>query len=294
MELISSRCKICNSRNLIYFAHTAKCSSCGVLLNYPYPEISRENIEGKKTIITKEEIEKEQNESLDWHIKSGERNHNNFTSMAKFALTEIDREKNLTVLDYGGGGGQFSLVAKSLFPKINTYIIDLNDYRLLNIYKPLNNQIKYSDFNKSKIKFDVIFMNDVYEHVTYPIDVLKNLRKKLNPGGRIFIDTPCSFWLYSITKIFSKTIYTKLLRGTVDFDHQQIWSEKSFKISVEKAGFKILKYKTLSEYTQPADFYLKNMKIKNPFILFLGHIFYKLAPFIAKNKIMSVIQKYEN
>ena len=129
---------------------------------------------------------------------------------------------------------------------------------------------------------------------TVNMELSSNLREKLNPGGRIFIDTPCSFWLYPITKIFSKKIHTKLLKGTVDFDHQQIWSEKSFKLSVEKAGFKILKYKTLSEYTQPADFYLRNMKIKNPFILFLGYAFYKLSPLIAKNKIMSVIQKYEN
>jgi hypothetical protein len=30
-------CKICGSRNLKSFAHTAKCANCGVLLYYPYP-----------------------------------------------------------------------------------------------------------------------------------------------------------------------------------------------------------------------------------------------------------------
>ena len=29
-------CKICNSSRLAIFAHTAKCKSCGVLLNFPY------------------------------------------------------------------------------------------------------------------------------------------------------------------------------------------------------------------------------------------------------------------
>ena len=211
--------------------------------------------------------------------------------MTKFALSEKDIDNKFTILDYGGGGGQFSLVAKSLFPGINTFIVDLNDYRLLNVYKPLNNQIKYSDFKESNIKFDFIFMNDVYEHLTYPIEVLKLLRTKLKPGGRIFIDTPCTFWLYTVTKIFSKRIHTKPLRGTFDFDHQQIWTDKSFKISIESAGFKIIKYKTLCEFTQPADFYLKNTKINNPITLMLGNLFYKYSSFLAKNKIMSVIKK---
>ena len=134
-------------------------------------------------------------------------------------------------------------------------------------------------------------MNDVFEHLTFPVEVLKLLRKKLKKGGRIFIDTPCTFWLYPITKIFSKTIHKKLLRGTVDDNHQQIWTKKSFKFAVKSSGYKIKKYITLSEYTQPADFYLKNMKINNPIILLLGYIFYFLAPLIARNKIMSVIEK---
>ena len=291
MELTPKICKICNSNNLVYFAHTARCKNCSVLLNYPYPIVSREEKSAQKTLFTNEEIKKQQEIELDWQKESGERNHDNFTAMAKFALSEKDIYSKFTILDYGGGGGQFSLVAKSLFPEINTFIVDLNDHRLLDSFKPLNNQIKFIDFKENNIKFDFIFMNDVYEHLTYPINVLKLLRTKLKSGGRIFIDTPCTFWLYPITKIFSKRIYTKLLRGTVDFDHQQIWTYKSFKISIEKAGYKIIKYKTLSEFTQPADFYLRNMRINNPIVLMLGHLFYKYSSFIAKNKIMSVIKK---
>ena len=291
MELIPKICKICNSKNLLYFAHTARCKDCSVLLNYPYPIVSREEKVARQNLFTNEEIDKQQKIEIDWQKESGERNHDNFTAMTKFALSEKDIDNKFTILDYGGGGGQFSLVAKSLFPEINTFIVDLNDYRLLNSYKPINNQIKYADFKEKNIKFDFIFMNDVYEHLTNPIEVLKLLRTKLKPGGKIFIDTPCTFWLYPITKIFSKKIYTKLLRRTVDSDHQQIWTSKSFKISIKRAGFEIIKYKKLSEFTQPADFYLKKMKINNPIILMLGHLFYKYSSFIAKNKIMSVIKK---
>jgi 2-polyprenyl-3-methyl-5-hydroxy-6-metoxy-1,4-benzoquinol methylase len=132
-------------------------------------------------------------------------------------------------------------------------------------------------------------MNDVFEHVSFPVEVLTTLRSKLKEGGRIFIDTPCHFWLYPVTKILSKKIHTKLLNGTVDFDHQQIWSQASFEVAVKKAGLKVQKITRLSEYTQGADFYLNNMKIEKGVVRLAGKIFFWLAPYIAKNKIMAVV-----
>jgi len=209
--------------------------------------------------------------------------------MALYALSDLDRQINLQVLDYGGGGGQFALVLKSLFPRADIYIVDMQNARLLDQFRPLNIQIKFEDFESNPLKFDYIFMNDVFEHVSDPVGVLKTLRIKLNNGGRIFIDTPRHFWLYSVTKFFSKKIHTKLLRGTVDHDHQQIWSKRSFKIAINSAGFRIQKFSRLSEYTQGADFYLNNMGIKSGTARYAGKFFYFMAPLIARNKIMAVV-----
>ena len=282
-------CKICGSKNLSFFADTASCLDCGVLLCFPYPEVREEKFLKKRDILTGIEREKAQAHSLNWHLNSGDRNHHNFTNMALFALNSADRHKELSVLDYGGGGGQFALVLKSLFPKTDITIVDMNNERLLDEFRPLNNQIKFEEFKDDTLKFDVIFMNDVFEHVSDPVGVLRTLRSKLNSGGRIFIDTPCHFWLYPFTKFFSKKIHTKLLNGTVDYDHQQIWSRKSFEVAVKQAGMKVQKFSRLSEYTQGADFYMNNMKISNGIIRLAGHIFFRLAPFIAKNKIMAVV-----
>ena len=132
-------------------------------------------------------------------------------------------------------------------------------------------------------------MNDVFEHVSDPLEVLKTLHSKLNHGGKIFIDTPCQFWLYPLTKVFSKKIHTKLLEGTVDFDHQQIWSEKSFEVVIKKAGMSIRKYSVLTEFTQDADYYLNGMKINSGVVRLAGKIFFWLAPLMARNKIMAVV-----
>lgn len=281
-------CKICTSKNVSFFAHSAKCLDCKVLLNFPYLEPREIDYLLKHSSPLKyNEIQKT---SFDWHIQSGARNHHNFTKMASFCEEYISSGGEVEILDYGGGGGQFALVLKSLYPKSNCTLVDMVDDRLMEIYQPMNNQVKFSDFENNKKKFDFIFMNDVFEHLTFPFETLEMLKGKLKLNGMIFIDTPCTFWLYPVTKIFSKTIYKRLLCGTLDADHQQIFSTQSFYTISSKAGYDVLRYKRLSEYTQPYHFYLDNMGITNPLLRLLGKIFVLLSPLIARNKIMAVIR----
>jgi 2-polyprenyl-3-methyl-5-hydroxy-6-metoxy-1,4-benzoquinol methylase len=134
-------------------------------------------------------------------------------------------------------------------------------------------------------------LNDVFEHVRDPEFVLKQLAGKLKSGGKLFIDTPKQFWIYPVTRVVSKSLYTKVLNGTVSIAHLQIWSKKSFELVVRKSGLKISKYKEISEYTMPAGFYLKNMGIANPILKLLGFVFYRNAKWFAKNKIVCVLSK---
>jgi hypothetical protein len=124
-------CKICGSQDMTIFAHTATCKNCGVLLAYPYPESDEILFQSGKNRDNIADFNKIKEEKLQWHINSGHMNHNNFTSMTQFALDEKDRDKGIKVLDYGGGGGQFSLVLKSLYPLADSYIVDIEDNKLL-------------------------------------------------------------------------------------------------------------------------------------------------------------------
>ena len=277
-------CKICSAASLSVFAHTAKCTQCGVLLCFPYPK----DDEWEKNLRGDEEINRQM---LKWHLNSGSRNHHNFTRMAEFALSDDDRYRDIRILDYGGGGGEFALVLKSLFPLSETYIVDVADAKLLDHFRPLNRQIRFKDFPGDETRFDFIFMNDVFEHVNDPLGILTQLHSKLaNSESKIFIDTPCQFWIYPLTKVLSSRLHTKILTGTVDYDHQQIWSRNAFETIVRKAGFTIDKYVETSEFTQPAGFYMKNMGIRNPVLRMVGRLFYRFAPVLARNKIMSVIR----
>lgn len=281
------KCKICGSPSLVIFAHTAKCGSCGVMLYYPYPADDSQlvlNGAGKKWPRA---------QVLNWYSKSSFYNHANFTNMIRFAMDESYKGRKLDILDYGGGGGQFALICKSHFPEANVYITDISDESLLPEWSASNVQIPFRTFSEDAARFDFIFLNDVFEHVSDPVLVLKQLAGKLKTGGRLFIDTPMQFWMYPFAGFVSKSLYAKILRGTVSISHLQIWSKKSFELVVRQSGLRIVKYEESSEYTMPADYYMKNMGVTNPILKLAGRVFYRNAKWLAKNKIVCVLSSQD-
>jgi ubiquinone/menaquinone biosynthesis C-methylase UbiE len=275
-------CKICGSLNLTIFAHTAACRDCGVLLYWPYPASDVELVQGNGKPWPTDHAKR-------WYSQASFYNHTNFTNMLRFATDESFKARKLDILDYGGGGGQFALVCRSHFPDATVFITDISDTALLEEYRPLNVQIPFCAFAGDQHTFDVIFLNDVFEHVSDPRLVLQQLAAKLKPGGRIFVDTPKQFWIYPVSKVLSSALYTKVLRGTVSTAHLQIWSRASFALVVKAAGLSVLKYEEASEYTMAPAYYLDNMGIKNPVLRFAGRLFYRHARYLAKNKIISVL-----
>ena len=277
------KCKICGSPDLALCEHTARCSACEVLLYYPYPD-------DDDTLVS-DGVGKDWNREnvLQWYSASSFFNHSNFTHMLRFTMDESCKGKKLKVLDFGGGGGQFALVCKSHFPEATVYITDISDMSLLDEWKDSNVQIPFAKFDADDTKFDFIFLNDVFEHVSDPAKVLKQLAGKLTPNGQMFIDTPKQFWIYPVTKKLSRSLHKKILKGTVSTAHLQIWSKRAFELVVRESGLSIRKYDEISEYTMPANFYLESMGVRNPLIRFAGRVFYGNAKWLAKNKILSVV-----
>ena len=67
--------------------------------------------------------------------------------------------------------------------------------------------------------------------------------------------------------------------------------EKAFDLVVEKSGLRVEKYSETSEYTMPANYYLRNMGIDNSFMRLLGRAFYSNSKYLAKNKILAVLTR---
>ena len=270
-----NQCKICKSIDLVIVDHTAKCRSCGVLLYYPYPTQKKPPKVDFKL----------------WYGQSFEKNIKNFTNIILYAADKSKVNKELRVLDYGGASGQFALIFKSLFPVSKVYLVDIVDESLFKEFRPMNKQIKFSNFEKDRTKFDLIFLNDVYEHVEDPIQLLSTLRKKLNPSGIIFVDTPKQFWIYPFFNTIFKPIYKKILKGTVSKSHLQIWSNKSFEKSVKLSKLKIKRIDFLSELTMDTDIYLKQMGLDFLLLKLFVRIISQPLIFTFKNKIYAVLEK---
>jgi len=274
-------CKICGLTDLNIFAHTAKCGDCGVLLYYPYP--------------VKELVEyPDPDSAYNWYSRASNSNYNIFRNAVNFTVSDADKNKIISILDFGGGGGQFALSCKFFMPKCTVYIVDVSDVALLEEWRSMNRQIKFSDFEEDQTKFDYIFLNDVFEHLPDPLGTLKTLNKKLAAGGRVFINTPRQFWIYPLSKLFSKTIYKKVLRGTVSEAHLQIWSFQSLSKIIRDSGFEIVKYEEAYEMTMDPDFYLQNMGFNNRIIQLIGRTIFHVVKIFIRNKFFCVLKPAEN
>ena len=295
LYLNNKLCKICKLDRLKIRYHVAICENCGVLLYYPYPESDKSILQNKKynkdNIASNDDIQEIQRKQLEYIKNSGNLNIAIFKNIINFSIPKQLANKKLDILDYGGGSGQFASIFKNLHPNSQVYLTDLYDEKLLDKYKQYNKQIKFLEFDENDIQFDYIFLNDVFEHLSDPDEVLQLLKNKLKgKDSRIFIDTPKKFWIYGFSSFFNQKIYKKILNGTVDQDHQQIWSKKSFYLITKNSGLLVDKYKQVTEFTQPASFYLNAMKIENIFLRILGRIFYFFSPLIARNKIISTLK----
>jgi 2-polyprenyl-6-hydroxyphenyl methylase/3-demethylubiquinone-9 3-methyltransferase len=84
-----------------------------------------------------------------------------------------DLNKDLMILDYGGGKGGFSEFLRQ------------EGFKNVVSYDPF-----FSDFNRMpEIKFDIVTCFEVIEHVPFPMDVIENLSNLVKDTGLVLIGT---------------------------------------------------------------------------------------------------------
>ncbi len=102
------------------------------------------------------------------------------------------------LLELGAGNGTITKAILKQSPRIVEYTAsDLSENRLVAIKEQLNDSrlniqqidVENFDFGTSK-KVDGIIMVALIEHLIDPIRAMKEIRKALNPGGVVYIDTP--------------------------------------------------------------------------------------------------------
>lgn len=146
-------------------------------------------------------------------------------------------KKNTKILDVGCYDGSF---LKMLPNSINKFGIDI-DKKIISEAKKKNRQIKFFCQNfekfKSKIKFDIIVMMHVLEHLNNPLDVLKNLKKVSNINSKLIIEVP-----------ILENHKTNQLDGFITVQHTTHFTENSLSNIMLKSGWKIIDKKKIQKY----------------------------------------------
>jgi SAM-dependent methyltransferase len=146
-------------------------------------------------------------------------------------LKKIKFLSSSNILEVGSGtGGNLEMLSK--FGKV--YAFEKN-IEALNITKSQNNHKKIritqgscpSKIPYSRIKFDLICLFDVLEHIADDKKTLINLKNKLKVSGKIVLTVPAYEWLFGPHD-------TKL-------HHKRRYSEKKIEAIIKDANLKIVK-----------------------------------------------------
>jgi SAM-dependent methyltransferase len=158
------------------------------------------------------------------------------------AARDIKKNNYKTLLDIGCGEGAFLDLIKNRVPSIELFGYEINT-SAADTAKNKGYRIFDSDIfkNNDNIKFDVITVFQVIEHLKNPIEFLISLRKLLNKDGILIISAPnsrgpISYFNDSLTELPPH--------------HLSKWSSKSFLKGMKNIDYTVLKieYEPLPSY----------------------------------------------
>ncbi|NEV94014.1 class I SAM-dependent methyltransferase [Psychroflexus sp. YR1-1] len=95
--------------------------------------------------------------------------------------------------------------------------------------------------------FDVIYFNDVLEHLIDPYSVLENMKKKLTPNGQIISSIPNIRYHSAMISLVLKKDWKYQESGVMDHTHLRFFTKKSIKRMYEDLGFKIIMHKGINK-----------------------------------------------
>jgi 2-polyprenyl-3-methyl-5-hydroxy-6-metoxy-1,4-benzoquinol methylase len=186
------------------------------------------------------------------------------------------------ILEIGPGSGQLlkQLIRFTKAKKKNIFFLENNKISYNNLKKK-GFKSYFGVYEKLKIKnkFDIIIMNQVFEHFKNPKKIIKKLNSNLKKNGLIYLETPSFDFLYKKNKNF------KFWGGLHAPRHMYIYNMSSIKKVFEEKFFSVIKIQPIiSPYLLYETFKakLKNGKnnalliflnLKNPIIIILLIIF---------------------
>lgn len=155
-----------------------------------------------------------------------------------------------TVLDVGCGKGAMSSALKKKFDLEVWGVEFMEDEAKMarnKLDRVINDTIEKSIEKLPEEYFDVIYFNDVLEHLSNPNKILTMIKSKLSPNGQIISSIPNVRY----HKVFQQYIFKKDWKyegaGVMDFTHLRFFTSKSIINMYEEAGYDIISHKGINK-----------------------------------------------
>lgn len=125
--------------------------------------------------------------------------------------------------------------------------------------------------------FDVVFFNDVLEHLENPYELLNTLKRKLTQDAVVISSIPNMRHYKALSELLFKKDWKYKKSGVQDFTHLRFFTSKSIKRMYQEQGYEILLHKGLN--ASPS---LRPILLNIPVLFTAYDIFYKQYITIAK------------
>lgn len=180
-------CPICNSKALFKFISNLnkriyQCASvkCCHLFVEEYEK--RSGICERCDNVSERRLKLDRDDRLSTY---DERNRRMFTIM----FDKLRLKNKAYVLDFGSGDGHLMSSLRGVYPNVDITCVEPNS-----VFEPLIREVSDNivfSLDDLERKFDLIVLNEVVEHLNYPVDILKKLSRLLkNDNSGMYIATP--------------------------------------------------------------------------------------------------------
>jgi len=149
-----------------------------------------------------------------------------------------------SILEVGCGAGSFGAELRKAFPDACLYGIESNPVaarRAEEIYDRLwVGEVCDILRRDSDIRFDVIVMNDLLEHLVDPWHCLELCRGRMAPEGRVVASVPnMRFWPI-LSDLLFQCDWRYREAGVMDRTHLRFFTEKSIRRLFDESGYRIV------------------------------------------------------
>jgi 2-polyprenyl-3-methyl-5-hydroxy-6-metoxy-1,4-benzoquinol methylase len=234
-----------------------KCKKC--TSSFLFPPISAERLSElyNKSYFTGEDTNQLLPSSgADYETEFAENRVSKYVRSIKLLLSYLPQAK--TILDIGAATGKFLSIAKN--NNLNVYGIEYSEYASTKAKEKYGFELFTGDFHKYKaeIKYDIIHLNHVFEHLNNPIQSVQKISELIAPNGIVYIEVPYQFNIIERLKFLLFNVKKEF--DVFSVHHPIFFTPNSLKYLFEAHGYHCIYIKVFDKNRYPKGGIINSIK----------------------------------